>query len=103
MISEQKIEEVKNRIVENFHPEKIILFGSYTKGIPNEDSDLDLLVVLKSDVPRKERRLPIYRLLHDFKFPIDLLVYTPEEIEYWKDTPMAFITQVYNEGRVIYG
>lgn len=102
MITNQNIEDVKNRIVNFIHPEKIILFGSYADGKATEDSDLDLLIVYKTDLPRKERRLPIRKALHDFKFPMDIIVYTPEEIEYYKDSSMAFITQVVEEGKVIY-
>ena len=103
MISEQKIEEVKNRIVENFHPEKIILFGSYASGNATEDSDLDLLIIQKTELPKGERKMPIKNMLRSFEFPMDILVYTPDEVDYWKDASMAFVTRIINEGKIIYG
>lgn len=103
MITKQQIEEVKNRIVENFNPEKIILFGSYANGNPTENSDLDLVVIQASDLPSYKRVRPIKNELRGIGFPIDILVFTPEEVEYWKGASMAFITQVIKEGKVIYG
>ena len=103
MITQEKIEEVKKRIVDNFHPEKIILFGSYATGTPTEDSDLDLLIIQKTDLPRGQRRGEIRKRLRDIKIPMDILIYTPEEVDYWKDASMAFVTRIINEGKTIYG
>ncbi len=103
MITKTQIEEVKNRIVEKFHPEKIILFGSYANGEPNDESDLDLLIIQRTDLPKKERRPIIRKELKEFKLAMDLLIYTPDEVDYWKDTPAAFVTQVIMEGKVLYG
>lgn len=102
MISQQNIDAVKNRIVDLLHPEKIILFGSYSEDSADEDSDLDILVIHKTNIPRKERRLPIRKALRDFNFPMDIVIYTPEEIEDWKEVPMAFITRIVSEGKTIY-
>ncbi len=46
MINKEDIEKIKNSIVESFNPEKIILYGSYAYGIPNNQSDIDLLIVM---------------------------------------------------------
>lgn len=102
MITTQNIEEIKNRIVKNFNPEKIILFGSYANGNATEDSDLDLLIIQQTDLPKKERRLPVRNILRDMKIPMDILIYTPEEVERWKNASMAFITRIVNEGKIIY-
>ena len=48
-INEELIKEIKNRIVSEVHPEKIILFGSYAYGTPTKDSDVDLLVIMPSE------------------------------------------------------
>lgn len=102
MISQAQIEEVKNRIVNKFHPEKIILFGSYVEGNPTEESDLDLLIIWQTDLARKERRPLFTRELRDLKIPMDILVYTPQEIDFWSDTPLAFVSQIVKEGKVLY-
>jgi predicted nucleotidyltransferase len=54
------IDEVVRRIVECVRPQKIILFGSYAYGRPHADSDLDILVVMESELPRYKRAVPIY-------------------------------------------
>jgi len=64
LIAAETIEGVVQAIAENFHPEKIILFGSYASGTPTPDSDLDFLVVMDSDQPRYRRSGP---LQHIFK------------------------------------
>jgi len=101
-VDESLLQEVVKRIVESVDPEKIILFGSYAYGEPHEGSDLDILVVMNSDLPRYKRSVPIYQALAGLLIPKDVLVYTPEEIEAWKDVPQAFITTILKKGRVIY-
>jgi len=94
--------EIVRRIVEVADPERIILFGSYAYGKPRGESDLDILVVMDSDLPRYKRSVPIYKALADLLIPMDILVYTPQEIEDWSDVPQAFITSILRKGRVIY-
>ena len=57
MISPEMIEEVKNRLVSTYNPEKIYLFGSYAWGTPDEESDLDLLVVVKTSDEKSHKRI----------------------------------------------
>ena len=57
MITEEQIQAVVRRIVEGYAPDRIILFGSYAYGVPNEDSDLDLLVIKANDGRRKIDRI----------------------------------------------
>ena len=102
-VTEQVIQEIKERIVNAVHPEKIILFGSYAYGNPTKDSDLDLLVIMPSDEPMHKRVLPIRKSLRDFKIPKDIIVYTPQEVEKWKNVTNAFITSIMKKGKVIYG
>lgn len=96
------LEEIVRRIVESVQPEKIVLFGSHVYGHPHGESDLDILVVLESDLPRYKRAVPIYQALAGLLIPKDILVYTPEEIEEWSGVPQAFITEVMRKGRIIY-
>ncbi len=102
-ITEEKIQEIKNRIVSGVHPEKIILFGSYAYGTTTKDNDLDLLVIMTTDEPMHKRVLRIRKLLRDFRIPKDVIVYTLEEVEKWKDASVAFITSILRTGKVIYG
>ena len=101
-VDDSLLQEVIRRIVQSVNPQKIILFGSYAYGKPHEGSDLDILVVMDSNLPRYKRSVPIYRALADLLIPMDILVYTPQEIEAWKDVPQAFITSILRKGKVLY-
>jgi predicted nucleotidyltransferase len=101
-IDDSIMEEIIRRIVESAQPEKIVLFGSHAYGRPHEGSDLDILVVMESDLPRYKRAVPIYRALAGLLIGKDVLVYTPQEIDAWSEIPQAFITQVMEKGRIIY-
>jgi predicted nucleotidyltransferase len=104
MISQKQIEEIIERIASNCKPEKIILFGSYAYGTPTEDSDLDLLVIIKSSKqPRYKRAREIRKHLWGIAdIPKDVLVYTQKEIEEWKEVDEAFITTAMKKGKVLY-
>ncbi|MFH1096394.1 MAG: nucleotidyltransferase domain-containing protein [Candidatus Desantisbacteria bacterium] len=103
MVTQEQINEIIRRIVENFRPQKIILFGSYAYGNPTEGSDLDLLIVKESNVPRHKRGREVRRYLRGLKVSIDLLVYTKDEIQKWSNIKPAFITTIMEKGRVLYG
>jgi len=104
MITQEQIEEIAKRIASYHNPEKIILFGSYAYGIPTEDSDLDLLVVVESgEQPRYKRAREIRKCLWGIaEVPKDIFVYTQEEIDEWKEVEEAFITSIVKRGRVLY-
>ena len=102
MLTEKFITEIKNKIVDKFHPFKIILFGSYASGHPTEDSDLDLLIVMDSDLPRYKRARAIREQLRDFHFSKDIIVHTPAEIEKYKDLIGTIIYPAIRYGKVIY-
>jgi len=90
------------RIVKEVAPDKIVLFGSRARGDGSERSDYDILVVMPSDKPRYRRAGPLYRALNDLQVPIDIVVWTPEEVEEWKNVRQAFITTALREGKVLY-
>jgi predicted nucleotidyltransferase len=102
LITERKIQEIISKISSNYLPDKIILFGSYAKGNPEVNSDLDLFIIKDSNLPRYKRSLEVRRLLFGSMIPIDLLVYTPKEIEEQKDKKFSFVHEVLNTGRVVY-
>lgn len=99
----KEIIEIKNRIVKEFKPQKIILFGSYAYGNPKKDSDIDLLIIKKTKLPKHKRAREVRRILRDYLIPIDIIVYTPEEVEKWKNADTSFITFIMKKGKVIYG
>ena len=96
------IAEIIRRIVRVVDPMKVILFGSRARGDARPDSDFDLLVVRESDNPRHERSAPIYAALADVPVEVEVMVYTPAEIEEWQEVPQAFVTTAIREGKMLY-
>ena len=101
-VSRKQINAVVRKIVDEFNPEKVILFGSYAYGKPNVDSDVDLLVVMQSNEHRAQREVKILRKLLDVPFPMDLLVRTPREIDSRLNDEDYFMREVIQQGRVLY-
>jgi len=102
MIGTDKIAEIVNRIATGYDPDKIILFGSYASGEQSEDSDLDLFVIKSSDLPRPQRALQVRKMLFGMMVPIDLIVYTPDEIAISRDNKYSFVHEIMNIGKVLY-
>lgn len=90
------------RIARALRPEKIILFGSYAYGNPTPDSDVDLLVVWDSHTSPNERFLSVARLLRPRLFPLDLLVYTPKEMQEALARRDFLIHEIVTRGKVLY-
>ena len=102
MISQETINEIKNKIIKMENPQKIILFGSYAKGNPNDKSDLDLLVIKESDLIRPKRGRDLKWDLADYPFETDLLIKTPQEFAKWQDVEISFNAKIKREGKVLY-
>jgi len=101
-ITEELLQEVVRRIVSVGSPNKIVLFGSWARGQARPDSDLDLLIIEDSDLPR-HRRARRHRMALLGLFPAkDIVVWTPGEVMQWQHVPNAFITTILAEGRVLY-
>ncbi len=94
--------EVVQRLQAVGHPLKIVLFGSYARGDTHANSDLDLLVVEESDLPRYQRAPRYYQALIGLSPAKDITVWTPTEIQEWAAVPNAFVTTALREGIVLY-
>ena len=102
-VIEQKIKEITDKIVKEYQPEKIILFGSWAWGTPHEDSDVDLFIVKESNEKRWEREYELRRKLFGNKFPpMDLLIYTPVEVERRVVMEDFFIQDILEKGKTLY-
>ena len=101
-VDEAALAEIVHRLVQAVDPDRIVLFGSRARGDSGMDSDLDLLVVKASDVPRHQRAIPAYRALWGIPVPVDILWYTPEEMEEWSGVVNHVVKRALREGRVIY-
>lgn len=102
IISQNEIQKIARDIAEAVNAERVVLFGSYANGHAGEDSDIDLLVVAESDQPRYRRSRDLYRLFHPHGFALDIVVYTPEEMNQNSRTPVSFVSQVMREGKTVY-
>ena len=91
------------RIVSELKPEKIILFGSYAYGNPTPDSDVDLLVIMKTRAKEIDRFVAVSNLLYPRQFPVDILVKTPQEIEAEaRKKGNFFMREILKKGKVLY-
>jgi predicted nucleotidyltransferase len=101
-LNDDLVRDIVRRIVETAQPEKVILFGSRARGEAGPDSDFDLLVIKESDEPRYRRSVPLYVALADLPVEVEVMVYTPQEVEEWSQVPQAFVTTAVREGTTIY-
>ena len=102
MITQEQINEITERIVRSFKPQKIILFGSYANGKPTEESDLDLLIIKDSDFPSRLQNRKVRKILSGLKIPVDAIVKTPEEFQTYIDIIGTIIYHANKFGKVIY-
>ncbi len=95
--------EAIERIASELKPEKIILFGSYAYGDPTPDSDVDLLVIMKTKAKAIDRFVAVSNLLYPRQFPVDIIVKTPKEIEAaHKKRGNFFMREILTKGKVLY-
>src|SRR3990172_2018795 len=96
--------EVVNRLVNEFHPETIYLFGSHAWGEPEAGSDLDLLVIVKTSRQKPiQRAIRAQRSLRGVKAPIDVLIKTRREFERYAPVKASLEAQIMREGKLLYG
>lgn len=90
------------RIVKRFHPDQIILFGSYARGDAGPDSDVDLLVVMPVEKSKREKAVEIRVELNGLRVPKDIIVSTPEEFAWRKEVVGTIEYPAVHEGKVLY-
>jgi predicted nucleotidyltransferase len=100
--AQEKINEMVRRIVEEFDPEKIILFGSHATDEAGPDSDVDLLVVMEVSGSKRKRAVEIDLALADIVIPKDVIVVTPYEVDRYKDVVGTIIYPALREGKILY-
>lgn len=91
-----------DRIVEAFSPKMIIVFGSVARHEATDDSDLDVLVVMDTDLKGAERASAVYTAVGGKYVPMDIIVLTPEEFESTKDNPYTFTNLITTTGEIAY-
>jgi predicted nucleotidyltransferase len=102
MDAQSYISAMTDRIVREFDPVRVILFGSHARGEAGRDSDVDLLVVLPKVDHQRQAAVAIRRLLADLPVAKDIVVTTPEEIAARGHLVGTILRPALREGRVIY-
>ena len=102
MVSFEKIENVARKIGEQTKAQAVVLFGSYARNQAGMQSDVDLLVIAESDLPRHKRGRQLHLMFKPYPFPMDILVYTPREVEAEREFELSFISRVLREGKRLY-
>jgi len=102
-LTSELIAYIVEKIVRGVAPQRIIMFGSRARGEAKDDSDLDLFVIQDSQLPNRQVRRRIERLLWGREFGVDLIVRTPPEVERNMADGNPFYTRhIFGEGRVLY-
>ncbi len=103
MFDYSMVDQIVEIIVRDFHPERIIIFGSVARHEATDDSDLDILVVMDTDRPHFRRSSPIkHRVYETFLLPMDMIVLTPQEFEAYKDVDTSLAHHIVSTGVVTY-
>ena len=105
-VTEQSIKSLVKNIVDEFHPEFIYLFGSRARGEMREDSDVDLLIIVSEPFDKTHsRRMELsrlWRLVACFRLPVDVLLFSRNEVEEWRTSGSHVIGRALREGRPLY-
>jgi uncharacterized protein len=100
-IPDRVIDEMVRIIADQFHPQKIILFGSYAYGKPSQLSDVDLLVIMTTQLRESQQAMEIRQALLPL-FGIDILVYTPEKLRQRIALGDSFLKEITERGVIMY-
>jgi predicted nucleotidyltransferase len=102
MSVQAQLDRMVKRIVRQFDPEKIILFGSQARGDAEPDSDVDLLVVMDFEGSKLKKMVELRGTLDDIAIPVDILITTPEDFAWRKDIVGTIEWPAHREGKVLY-
>ena len=103
MISDKTLLEVKERLVDGFAPERIILFGSQARGTADARSDVDILVVCPITGKRRHLMVKMDEALEDLDCAFDIMILTPQEFQRDRQIPGTIGRYAQQEGKVLYG
>jgi len=102
MINQETLQEATRRLIENFSPQRIILFGSQARETADDQSDVDLLVVTNFVGKRRTLMVEMDRALRGLGIARDIIVITPEEFERDSEIPGTIARPAAREGRILY-
>ena len=99
---EAQLQALLQLLIERVHPDKVVLFGSHADDMATPTSDIDLLVIVESDLRRDQRQEAISRALRPRRVPVDILAYTPDEVRQCLASPHSFVRHILDTGKVLY-
>ena len=102
MLSKNLQSEIVKRIVDTIHPLKIILFGSYAYGNPAPDSDVDLVVITETPLPKRQTSIALWNLLGNIPLPKDIIVTSRDEFDFYCQEAGSVMKTANEKGVVIY-
>ena len=101
MVTMEQIEEFGRRIAREYHPDRVVLFGSHARGVQTADSDVDLLVILPFEGKAVYKSVEM-RLKLRPPFPVDMIVRTPEKVRERIKMGDGFMQEILENGKVLY-
>jgi len=102
MYTTDEIDNLVRRIVARIQPQKVIIFGSYAKGTATTKSDLDIFVIKEMDLPMANRADDLNPMLSRLLIPVDVHIYTPQEVEEYGKEQFSFINSVLKSGKTVF-
>lgn len=97
----RNIRALAQQIGQTFEPDRVVLFGSYAYGKPRPESDVDLLIIMDSDLRNIEQALLITQKLN-YRFGVDLIVRTPHQVKERIEMGDFFMRDILEKGKVLY-
>jgi uncharacterized protein len=103
MVTREQIDAAVRILVEAAKPERIVLFGSHARGDTGQDSDVDFWSSSRGVEDRAGEMVRLRRLLRPLRVPVDIFVYSTDEIERWGKQPGSALYWALREGKVVHG
>ncbi len=105
-LNQETIDQLVKVIVQEVNPQEVILFGSHARGDARPDSDVDVMVIeqepFSAERSRRAEYTKLSKALREFPTALDILLYSRDEFDYWKDSPNHVVGRALREGRVIH-
>jgi uncharacterized protein len=103
MIAQATIDEAIQRLIKAYNPLQIYLYGDYAWGTPNEESTIDILVIVEaSDERIIKRGYPAFEALLGLKIPKNVVVLTRDEFDQYTQDPNSSTSEIKNRGKILY-
>lgn len=103
MVTQEQIEAAARLLADGARAAQVVLFGSYARGDAREDSDVDFLVIEPVVEDRAREMVRLRRLLRPLRIPVDVLVYSAEEVNRWGHQPGSALYWALREGKLMHG